>query len=116
MIDGVRSIVVEYIKDNFHLNNEHEGISWYEKDDIVVEIRETSIAVWFDWKHNSGWGGSRFVFRRLDNWNTADYVTAYFTIKGLLNSNTEDLIRIGYKTFLLEWCELDDADLHLKNI
>ena len=110
MVGGIRSIVIRYIKENFIYVSVSDGVGWYEKDNIVIEVRDTSIAVWFDWKHD-GWGGSRFVFRSSENWNTADYVTAYFTIRGLLNSNDEDLREIGYRAFLLEWNEVDDANL-----
>lgn len=103
---GVRQILIDYIKSNFHYNDN----GWYEKDCVILEIYDDYIKIWFDWKKD-GWGGSIMLFPELEKWNTLDYIKAFFSIKGLLNTRFDLINDIGYESFVLEWFETDDAEL-----
>lgn len=95
---NIRNKVISYIKLKMNYN---KG-GWYEKDNLIVEIRKDHIAIWLEW-NSDGIGSSFTLFDSYKEWLSSDYIKALFIIKGALSVSDDMASYFGKKQFIHNW-------------
>ena len=98
MKNDFKNFLISYLNSEFSLSD----IGCYDKDGVVVELRDDYIGVWFDWK--VGYLGSDVNIHININ-GIRDYITALFIIKGILSTDMKTRNDIGWGIFTYECCD-----------